>query len=225
MIDLPSSVIAVIPARGGSKGISNKNLQLIAGVSLIGRCVKTALNCSALDYVFVSTDDPLIALEANKYGAQVITRPPQLASDVASSESALLHALSSIKSQGLSPSKIVFLQCTSPFTTCSDIEKVLNALHPPVVNSSFAAIPWHGFLWSEEGLGVNHSPEEPRKRRQDLPEVFLETGAIYAMQVDAFEDCRSRFCQPCQPVSIDSFGFEIDTQQDLDLCRKIIQSS
>ena len=180
------------------------------------------MSCSLLNYVFVSTDDSAIALEANKYGAQVISRPSKLASDFASSESALLHALSSIKSLGLSPSTMVFLQCTSPFTTCADIEKVLNALNPPIINSSFAAIPWHGFLWSDAGLGINHSPEEPRQRRQDLPEVFLETGAIYAMDADVFENCGSRFCQPCKPILIDSLGFEIDTQQDLELCRKIM---
>ena len=90
------SVVAIIPARGGSKGIPGKNLKLIGGVPLIGRAIESCKSVAAITDVYVSTDDAAIAEVARKFGAKVIDRPAELASDSASSESALLHALEDI---------------------------------------------------------------------------------------------------------------------------------
>ena len=88
-------------------------------------------------------------------------------------------------------------------------------------NSSFAVTPWHGFLWRSDGRGVNHDPEQPRQRRQDLEPAFLETGAIYAMNTAAFRRIGNRFCAPWSPVVVTHPGPEIDTPSDLALCRTI----
>ena len=115
----------------------------------------------------------------------------------------------------------MFLQCTSPFTTGAQIDAVLTALQKEGCSSSFSVSPWHGFLWRADGRGINHDPELPRQRRQDLEPAFLETGAIYAMGVKAFRGCGSRFCPPTRPVVIEEVGPEIDTPEDLALCRNI----
>ena len=115
----------------------------------------------------------------------------------------------------------MFLQCTSHFTTGVQIDAVLAALKEEDCNSSFSVSPWHGFLWRADGRGINHNPELPRQRRQDLEPAFLETGAIYAMDVTAFRGCGSRFCPPTRPVVLDEVGSEIDTPEDLALCRLI----
>ena len=109
----------------------------------------------------------------------------------------------------------------SPFTTGAQIDAVLAALKPEQSCSSFAVTPWHGFLWRADGRGINHDPAQPRQRRQDLEPAFLETGAIYAMNVAAFRRCGSRFCPPSRPVVLETIGPEIDTLHDLDLCRSI----
>ena len=96
---------------------------------------------------------------------------------------------------------------------------MLAALDNPEVNSSFAVAPWHGFLWRHDGRGINHDPQQPRQRRQDLEPAFLETGAIYAMNTAAFRASGSRFCAPWQPVVIDDSGPEVDTPADLALCQ------
>ena len=98
---------------------------------------------------------------------------------------------------------------------------VLAALDQPQLNSAFAVAPWHGFLWRSDGRGINHDPERPRQRRQDLEPAFLETGAIYAMRTDAFRSGGSRFCAPWQPVIVEDSGPEIDTPTDLALCRSL----
>ena len=98
---------------------------------------------------------------------------------------------------------------------------MLAALKGDGCNSSFAVVPWHGFLWRADGRGINHDPGQPRQRRQDLEPAFLETGAIYAMDITAFRRSGSRFCPPSSPVVLEQVGPEIDTPDDLALCRSI----
>ena len=216
-----SGALAVIPARGGSKGIPGKNLQHVGGLSLVARSVRAALDSRRVKRVIVSTDDDAIAAEAQAHGAEVVQRPVAIAGDTASSESALLHALDTLEQQGPLPPQLVFLQCTSPFTSGGQIDRVLEALEDPKINSAFAVMPWHGFLWRNDGRGINHDPQQPRQRRQDLEPAFLETGAIYAMSTAAFRQSGSRFCAPWKPVVIDDAGPEIDTPADLALCRSL----
>ena len=156
------------------------------GVSLVGRSVQAALASTRVSRVVVSTDDDAIAAAARSHGAEVVRRPEHLSGDTASSESALLHALEQLAMDGPLPPQLVFLQCTSPFTSGEQIDQVLAALDAPAVNSSFAVAAWHGFLWRSDGRGINHDPLLPRQRRQDLEPAYLETGAIYAMDMAAF---------------------------------------
>ena len=217
----PRGALALIPARGGSKGIPGKNLQKVEGVPLVCRSIRAAQASLGVGRVMVSTDDDAIASAAENEGAGVIQRPAAIAGDTASSESALLHALDILEQQGPLETSLVFLQCTSPFTTGAQIDAVLAALQSEHCNSSFAVTPWHGFLWRADGQGINHDPGQPRQRRQDLEPAFLETGAIYAMRVAAFRHCGSRFCPPSSPVVLEQVGPEIDTPEDLALCRSI----
>ena len=218
---VPHGALALIPARGGSKGIPGKNLQTVGDVPLICRSIRAAQASNGVGRVVVSTDDDAIAEAAEAEGAIVIRRPAAIAGDTASSESALLHALDELEEQGPLENDLVFLQCTSPFTTGAQIDAVLAALKEEDCNSSFSVSPWHGFLWRADGRGINHDPELPRQRRQDLEPAFLETGAIYAMGVKAFRAFGSRFCPPTRPVVIEEVGPEIDTPEDLALCRNI----
>ena len=223
-MDTSSNALALIPARGGSKAIPNKNLQKVGGVPLIARTVKSALASKRVCRVVVSTDDYKIATTAKDAGAEVVHRPSSISGDTASTESALLHALSTLEIEGPLPMTLALLQCTSPFTRASDIDLVLSALDKKGINSSFAVVPWHGFLWSADGIGINHNPNQLRQRRQDLDQAFLETGAIYAMNISAFRANRNRFCPQWMPVVIDSVGPEIDTSVDLEICRNIAAS-
>lgn len=210
--------IAIIPARGGSKGVPNKNIIEVGGLSLISRTIHAALNCRDISQVFVSTDSDRISAISKSAGAEIITRPADLASDTSSSEDALLHAISCIRNfKELSP-RFAFLQCTSPFIKPSDITSVLNGINEHY-NSSFSATEWHGFLWTQNGDGVNHNITEKRKRRQDLPIQLLETGAIYCMDTKFFIAEKSRFIAPVKPVNLLHASPEIDTEEDLKICQ------
>lgn len=213
--------LAIIPARGGSKGILRKNLQMVGGIPLVQRTIESAQKCRQISRVVVSTDDDEIETVARECKAIAIRRPPILSGDTASSEDALLHAIEVMEKQGPLEEKMAFLQCTSPFTRSEDIDMVINALDLYECNSSFAATTWHGFLWTQEGDGINHNPLGTRKRRQDLQKTLLETGSIYAMKTKDFLLKKTRFCPPTKPVEVNHHPIEIDSQEDLDLCRMI----
>ena len=140
-----NSAIAIIPARGGSKGIPNKNLQTVGGITLLARTVSACLKSDSITAVYVSTDSDEIAAVALKSGAQVIRRPADISGDTASSESALLHALNEIEKTSSLPSNVLFAQCTSPFITHTDIDGILDLLKDH--DSALTVTHNHAFIW------------------------------------------------------------------------------
>jgi YrbI family 3-deoxy-D-manno-octulosonate 8-phosphate phosphatase len=213
--------IAVIPARGGSKGIPRKNLKEIAGVPLITRTVRAAMAAKSVDAVFVSTDDEEIADAGSREGARIIRRPSDISGDTASSESALLHALNTLALEGIKPEFLVFLQCTSPFTQAAEIDNCVDALEDQDISVGLSVIEDHGFFWHKndegEGVGVNHDETLPRKRRQDSQPQYRETGSIYALRVEDFVRVKQRFCGKVKLVLTDAPPLEIDSESDFEI--------
>ena len=150
---VPRGALAVIPARGGSKGIPAKNLQQVGGVPLVCRSIRAAQASNGVGRVVVSTDDDAIAAAAAHEGAGVIRRPAPLAGDTASSESALLHALDVLEEQGPLETELVFLQCTSPFTSGDEID-ACGRPEASRLQQQLRRQPWHGF---RRPMGV-HQP-------------------------------------------------------------------
>lgn len=210
---------ALIPARGGSKGLSLKNLRKVTGVRLLVRSIHTARACDLISDIFVSTDCPELSYVSAKAGAKVILRPAAISTDEASSEDAIHHALLEIQKSGPLPDCIAFLQCTSPFTTASEIRDVLAPILAGSADSAFLAKRAHGFLWraAEDGTyhGINHDHLTNRVRRQDLPPEYQETGAIYGFLARDFLKNRNRFIGRIVAVEGSSFPADIDTMEDL----------
>ena len=174
----------------------------------------------------MSTDSPEIAAVSEKAGARIIHRPEAIAGDQASSESALIHVLDVLAQEHIMPEYLLFLQATSPFTTSEDIDK-LGAVLKEDSNCkvAFSVTEDHSFLWAldSEGyaIGMNHDHTKARKRRQDLPPQFRETGAAYAMRSKDFSEKQNRFCGKAKAVCFDSIAIDIDTISDLELARKL----
>lgn len=211
----PGTVVAVIPARGGSKGVPGKNVTEVGGHPLVARAVRAARDAERVDRVLVSTDDPLIASAARDAGAEVVHRPADIAGDTATSESALLHALDTAAPDA---EVVLLVQCTSPFLTAGDVDAVVGAVLDGA-DAAFTAAVSHGFLWRPDGTGVNHDPAS-RPRRQDRPVELLETGAAYAMRVAGFRRAGHRFFGRVVPVPVDpARTLEIDEPADLERAR------
>jgi YrbI family 3-deoxy-D-manno-octulosonate 8-phosphate phosphatase len=188
--------LAIIPARGGSKGIPRKNVLPVAGKPLIAYNIEQARRSRYIHRVVVSTDDDEIAEVARRYGAEIVRRPAEISGDSASSESALLHVLQVLQQEeGYQPDLLVFLQCTSPLTLAEDMDGTIQALLSQRADSALAVIPFHYFLWRQEvdgAVGINHD-KRVRPLRQEREPQYLETGAVYVMKAPDFLKARHRF--------------------------------
>ncbi|MFI7277929.1 cytidylyltransferase domain-containing protein [Streptomyces sp. NPDC049879] len=224
-----STVLAVIPARGGSKGVPGKNLAPVGDAPLVVRAVRACRAARLVTSVVVSTDDPDIAAAAQAAGAELIERPPAIAGDTATSEAAVLHAMDVYEERhGAALDAVLLVQCTSPFVTHGELDGVAAAVLGGA-DSALTAAPFHGFVWrdGERGEnggahGVNHD-KAVRPRRQDRPQDLLETGAAYAMRADGFRAARHRFFGRTELVRTDPARvLEIDDPHDLARARALV---
>ncbi|MFD6996501.1 cytidylyltransferase domain-containing protein [Streptomyces mirabilis] len=222
-------VLAVIPARGGSKGVPAKNLLPVGGVPLVARAVRECRATRLVTDVVVSTDDQAIAAAAREAGAEVVLRPAAIAGDTATSEAAVLHALDAHEAlHGSAVDVVLLVQCTSPFITREDIDGVAGAVVENGADTALTVASFHGFIWrdaadesTEGGNGVNHD-KSFRPRRQDRPQDLLETGAAYAMDAAGLREHQHRFFGRTELVRTDPARvLEIDDPHDLARARAL----
>ncbi|KPI03701.1 N-acylneuraminate cytidylyltransferase, 3-deoxy-manno-octulosonate-8-phosphatase [Actinobacteria bacterium OK074] len=143
-------VLAVIPARGGSKGVPSKNLLPVGGVPLVARAVRECVAARLVTDVVVSTDDHAIAAAAREAGAEVVLRPTAIAGDTATSEAAVLHALDAHETRhGVSVDVVLLVQCTSPFIVSQDVDGVAAAIVENGADTALTVAPFHGFIWRD----------------------------------------------------------------------------
>ena len=220
-----SEAVAIIPARGGSKGIKRKNLQRVGGVPLVARAIVAAQRCGEIDRVVVSTDDSEIAAVSEEWGAEVVRRPADLAGDQASSESALTHALGELQERGVDVGVIAFLQATSPFIDVEALAGAVRTVRSRRRDAVFSAVRTYGFLWAK-GAGdaaeaINHDAAV-RPRRQDRDPHFLETGAFYVLRAKAFLAVGHRFFGSVGIEEVpERTALEIDTPEELEIARAV----
>lgn len=222
--------VAVIPARGGSKGIVGKNLRSVGGVPLVVRAIRSARAARSIDLVVVSTDDADIATAATEAGAVVVRRPVELSGDTASSESAVTHALDAVVSDPATAGRpvraVVLIQATSPLIDPVDLDEAVGRVRSGDADVVFSATPTHAFLWRDgdptEGVvGINHD-RSSRPRRQDRAAEYRETGAFYVMDVAGFRAASHRFFGTVAVQLVpERHAIEIDVPADLELARAV----
>lgn len=229
LIHSAMSAIAIIPARSGSKGIPDKNIRPFCGSPLVVRAVDAANSANQVGRVIVSTDSAKYAGICHAAGADAMIRPLELSGDSASSESALLHVLETLRDQGEAlPEWLVFIQCTSPFTRGTDIDALLDMANRENADTGLTVVPSHRFLWrvTEDGsaLGINHD-KSLRQRRQDRALEFMENGAVYAMRVEGFLKHKHRFFgKTVCHVLPEYHAVEIDSPEDWEIAESIFRS-
>ena len=194
------NMLAVIPARGGSKGVPGKNIKPLAGMPLIGYTIKAAVSSGIFSKIIVSTDSREIADIAKAYGAEVpFLRPIELSGDLVSSDDVILHALFYYQSMGIDYDEVCKLQPTSPLRTEKHLkdayllfcEKKADFLvsvcaceHSPL---------WTGVLGEDLRMDNFLSEEAKRACRQELPVYYRLNGAIYMADVCRFYKNKSFF--------------------------------
>lgn len=228
MSDGSTSVIAVIAARGGSKGLPRKNVLPLGDLPLIAWSIAAARAAKCIDRVIVSTDDLEIAEVAQAAGADVpFLRPPELATDTATSADVLAHALTTVPGFDAA----VLLQPTSPFRTALDLDRAFKKWQSSGAASCVSMChatesPWLMFSRAAGGRIEKLLPTPPGGlRRQDLPHAYVLNGAFYFVKNAQFLADRA-FVHP------DTVGYgmslehslDIDIAADLDMARQQLKS-
>ncbi|NTW51397.1 MAG: acylneuraminate cytidylyltransferase family protein [Chlorobiaceae bacterium] len=214
--------VAIIPARGGSKGLKNKNIHTVAGAPLLAWTVRQALDAVHVDRVFVTTDDAQIAEVARSYGAEVIDRPAGISGDKATSETAIMHALDVIGLKyGMEPGTVVFLQATSPLRKPGDIDSAIELFRSEGADSLISVTRADDLtIWEQrEGAwsSVNFDYRN-RGMRQDRPSQYIENGSIYLFTPGVLRKFNNRIGENLSVYPMEFWQtWEIDTIEEIDL--------
>ena len=220
----PENLSAIILARSGSKGVSNKNIQEINGTKLLEFSINAAIQSKSISNVYVSSDSEEYLHIARQSGAKTIKRPKNLSADDSSSEDAILHSIVEIeKKEWVIGRDIIFIQCTSPFTSPKDFDEAYKKYIDNKYDSLFSAVKNHGFIWDGSLVsGINHNERKLRKRRQDVNIQLLENGAFYIFQTKKFIEEKNRFIGKIGYFLQSELNrYEIDTYEDLEINRFI----
>lgn len=221
------AVLALIPARGGSKGIPQKNLCRVGTLTLTARAVRCARETGRFARVAVSTDSDAIAAEAWAEGAEVIRRPATLASDTASVVDVIVHALDVLAGGGFTPRVVVLLEPTSPLRTAAMVADALDRLEGADAVFTVSPVPvrFHPrkqFWVDPDGVARRVAPDLAMPvRRQDLTETFVQNGAVYAFCTAMFRAQRSIFGAAPRAIVVTAPLINIDTPEDLAEARRL----
>lgn len=220
------SVLGVVTARGGSKGLPGKNIRPLCGKPLIAWTIDAAFGAKLLDAVVVSTDDQQIASVAKQFGAEVpFLRPPELAGDTASSIDVVLHAIDALKESGRDFDIVVLLEPTSPLREPDDIraalDKMLTAGAGAVVSVCRAESAHPAFMFRQgEDSRLRPFMERPPTglRRQEIEPLFFLEGTVYASRIDVLRENRSFYHNDTVAYEVPKWKFlEIDDIDDFQM--------
>jgi len=223
---------AIVPARGGSKGIPKKNIIDVAGKPLIAYTIEQGLASQHIDGVFVSTDDPDIKKVAKEYGADIIDRPDALAGDESPTLEALRHGIAFLnKEKGVGAENIILLQATTPLRRVEDIDSAISLYFDEDADAVVSGViaphsynPYWAKKIADEQLHMMFDSEKIANRRQDLPEIFWHNGQIYIAGKELLLSHGDWYRGKCLPYICPEETFvNIDTLHDLSLADNLIR--
>jgi N-acylneuraminate cytidylyltransferase len=221
---------AFIFARGGSKGLPGKNIKELGGIPLLAHGIRLANAIDRVERVYVSTDDAQIAAVAKQFGAAVIDRPAELATDTASEWMAWRHAIEHIRSRGLDFDTFLSLPATSPLRNAQDIDNCLDALDTNtdvVITVTPAARSPYFNMVSTDAAGLAHVVlgTAEFKRRQDVPPVYDITTVAYVARPDFILSQERLFAGRVRTVVVPKErALDIDDEYDFKLAQVILNS-
>jgi len=214
------SVLAIIPARGGSKGLPKKNVKLLQGKPLIAWTIENALKSRYIDSIFVSTDDGEIAEISREYGAGVLERPEELSTDETSTTEVILNVLKIKKMREDSKDILIILQPTSPRRNFTDIDNAIKLFSSNNCESVISVCESaHPPYWSFEldGLFLKPMFDEKylRMRRQELKITYVPNGAIYILKSNTLQRNKKLYSKDIIPYVMPvERSVDIDNEMD-----------
>lgn len=226
---MQNGAVALIAARGGSKGIPRKNLISFCGKPLLVWSIESAMGAKLIESVWVTSDDDEILAVAERHGAKGIRRPSEFASDTATSEVAWLHALDFLRTKGIEPDVVVAIQPTSPLRECSDVDRAVETFRAEKFDSAISGAKIGDFyIWKKTAEGVWDSLNydyRNRKRRQDFSVQMVENGSMYLFTPELLRNTGNRLGGKIGICEMEFWkSFEIDDRESLRLCEVLMQS-
>ena len=224
-----AQVVAIILARGGSKGISRKNIIDFCGKPLIVWTIEQVQQAKGIDSIWVSSDSEEILSISQSCGVETIHRPADISSDFATSESAWFHALEIIERKSGIADIIIAPQVTSPLRESEDIERGLRDFQEQKCDSMFScSFAEDLYFWERESDGtlksVNYDYKN-RKRRQDISKQYIENGSFYLFTPEILRKHNNRFGGKIGLTQMEFWKmFEIDTMKDLKMCEALMRA-
>jgi len=225
--------IAIIPARGGSKGVPGKNLALVGGLSLLARAIGCAKESGLFDYVLVSTDDASIAEEGRRVGAAVpFLRPDALAGDKAAVIDAIRDALARLEAAGEAPFHLVaLLEPTSPMRTPDILRRTVEAAESDGADAAVTVSetplrfhPLKQFELDAQGLARHAHPAAGQVvNRQELRPTYVRNGLCYAVRTSALAAGHGVLGTAPRAVLVEGPIVNIDDPEDLALARRLLE--
>ena len=225
-------ILGIVPARGGSKGLPDKNLKLLAGHSLIAHAADTARQAEIFDRLILSTDSNDIATEGRRSGLEVpFMRPPHLATDDAPMFPVICHAIEALESTGWNPDIVVLLQPTSPLRQPDHIRTAVDLLQTTEADAvvSVVEVPRHlspDYLMRVENENLVPFLPEGEKviRRQDTRPAYVRDGTVYAFWRKTIQRYSSIYGAHCHAYVIPaSASVTIDTESDWTQAERMLQ--
>lgn len=223
-------VLALIPARGGSKGIKDKNITPLCGKPLIAYSILAAKDSQYIDDVVVTTDSERIAEIAKVYGACVpFLRPAELASDTAKTIDAVLHAVKWLEDNQKSYDLLVLLQPTQPLRKAEDIDGALElciqkGIQDVVSVKEVSESPVLMRTIDRNGELKGLLPMQSTIRRQDMPQYYLVDGSVYVNRIETLNQSTSFNDNPIPYIMDAQCSVDIDEPSDLEQAKRLIKS-
>tara|TARA_Y100000389_G_scaffold144325_1_gene142673 strand:+ start:1317 stop:2018 length:702 start_codon:yes stop_codon:yes gene_type:complete len=209
----------IIPARGGSKGIKNKNQRTVSKYSLVEWSIIHSLFLSSKkDHIIVSSDNQNILNIAKKYNIDAQKRPDNLSGDKVFTEPVMSHALSryDIKDDDI----VILIQPTSPLRKKQTLISALNAVEHENFDSSLTVKEVHQFKWTTEGNHIGNPVYQERPRRQDMSPEFIENGSVYMTKYNNFLKSNNRISGKTKLIISDQDeSIDVDNLTDLKITR------
>lgn len=213
--------ICLIPLRGGSKGIPNKNITLLNNKPLCYYAIKASLNSDLISETWVSTDDDNIEKVCLELGAKVHRRNPKTGTDTATSNSVIFDFLTS-KKYDSNKHNLLLIQATNPFIFSEDLDSALLKFNNSHYDMMIGVNRTHNFIWRENNEGNIYLVNTKVRRRQDAPKEFLENGSYYIYDIKKFYDgTYDKFERVGYNINTSKIFVDIDEPFDLEIAEKL----
>jgi CMP-N,N'-diacetyllegionaminic acid synthase len=221
--------VAIILARGGSKGIPRKNLKNFCGKPLIAWSIEQAKTAKNISSVWLSSDDEKILSLGRKYGIEVVKRPKSLCGNFSTAEDGYLHAINKIQKNKKKIDLVIGLQATSPIRESLDIDNAIKKFYKFNYDSMISASPIGDFfIWGKNKKGIWNSinyDHMHRPRRQEFPEQYEENGSFYMFKPEILLKYNNRLGGKIGISEMEYWKhFEIDEPEDIFLCEVIMKN-